>query len=320
MIVKPVTIITGFLGAGKTTFLNALIQHGKPERYAVIENEFGKESIDGQLVLGADAGIFELNNGCLCCTLNDDLVELLTRLSKESGTFDELIIETTGIADPATVALPFLTDQIVSRYYKLDRVICLVDARHIAKELADTDEARKQISFSDVLLITKTDLVTGAELEDVKSLLTAINPTARILTGNHEQYPIGRIREFLREDAHTFAQPVSCHSHQEHRHHSLSSLTFNFREVFEIEKLGHTLMVLLAVQSQDVYRVKGIIHAKGYHEKIIIQSVAELLSISKGQPWNDTEERISRIVFIGKSLKAKGFEDLLRKGFVKEAV
>jgi G3E family GTPase len=308
---KPVTIITGFLGAGKTTFLNELLMAGKKGKYAIIENEFGKESIDGELVMEISDNIFEMSSGCLCCNLNEDLVDLLIDLSKQSGDFEELIIETTGIADPSAVALPFLIDPLVSRYYKLDRVICLVDARNIAYELQTTEEARKQISFSDVMLISKTDLVTDEELVKIHTLLKEINPFAVILSGTKEHFPHQEIMQFVRTNAdHYTGEEVTT----EKRHHSLTSLTFTFDEPFDIGKLKHHLMVFMAVQSQDIYRVKGIVYGFGEQDKFVLQSVAEYLAIAPGNAWGEGEVKKSRIVFIGRDLKMKGLEQLLRLG------
>ncbi|WP_440135125.1 CobW family GTP-binding protein [Chitinophaga sancti] len=305
---KPVTIITGFLGAGKTTFLNELLMAEKKGKYAIIENEFGKESIDGELVMEISDNIFEMSSGCLCCNLNEDLVDLLIDLSKKSGNFEELIIETTGIADPSSVALPFLIDPLVSRYYQLQRVICLVDARNIAHELATTEEARKQISFSDVLLISKTDLVTPEELAALQTLLKEINPFAVILSGTKEHFPHQEIMAYTRNQSEHYNGEEQT---KEKHHHSLSSLTLTFDEPFDIPKLKHTMMVFMAVQSADIYRVKGIVYGFGETEKFVLQSVAEYLAIAPGKPWEDGEVKRSKIVLIGKNLKMKGFEQLL---------
>jgi len=315
---KPVTIITGFLGAGKTTFLNAILSGGKTGKYAIIENEFGKESIDGELVLEVADSIFEMSSGCLCCSLNEDLVELLISLSKKAVNFKELIIETTGIADPASIGVPFLVDPLVTRYYELQRVVCVVDAQNIAYELASTEEARKQISFSDILLISKTDIVNPNELDNIKSLLYNINPFAIVLFVTDGKYPIDSIMNFKRNvEQVTANEDPSLSKHKEHHHHGLSSLTFLFDDPFDLPKLHHTLMIFLAVQAKDVYRVKGILNAQDEDQKVIVQSVAQYLSLSHGKHWEDDEIKRSRIVFIGKDLQSKGFEKLLRQCLYK---
>ncbi|WPV64591.1 GTP-binding protein [Chitinophaga sp. LS1] len=305
---KPVTIITGFLGAGKTTFLNELLIAEKRGKYAIIENEFGKESIDGELVMDISDNIFEMSSGCLCCNLNEDLVALLIDLSNKASAFEELIIETTGIADPSSVALPFLIDPVVTRYYQLQRVICLVDARNISYELATTEEARKQISFSDILLISKTDLVSDEELAGIHNLLKEINPFAIILSGTKDHFPHKEMMDYIRkQNEHYNGQETKTEKH----HHSLSSLTLTFDKPFDIPKLQHTMMVFMAVQAKDIYRVKGIVYGFGENEKYILQSVAEYLAMAPGNQWQEGEIRRSKIVFIGKNLKMKGFEQLL---------
>lgn len=330
----PVTILSGFLGAGKTTFLNAMIhslrQSGR--RTLVIENEYGQENIDSQLVIGADSGLFEFSGGCICCDLNDQLLELLLSLWQRRTEFDELIIETTGIADPATVALPFLTNPAIADTYQLTRIICLVDARLIEFQLQDTEEARRQISFSDILLITKTEELPRDQKEHILRLLNDLHPFALVLSGNRtDGYPMEEIRYFLRYEypeqdrlaeaiiptenthggrAHTHDHH---HGHEHHHHHDITSLSFRFSESFDLEELEFRLMIFLRAQPKDIYRVKGIVDAHGESQKIIVQSVAHYLGITEGQPWGKEEERVSRIVFIGRRLKPAGFEKMLRQ-------
>ncbi|WP_183565186.1 CobW family GTP-binding protein [Mucilaginibacter sp. SP1R1] len=317
---KQVTIITGFLGAGKTTFLNALIAYKKKYKLAVIENEYGQEGIDGELVIGADKNLFELNNGCLCCTLNDDFYSLLEVLWNGKEDFDELVIETTGIANPASVAAPFLTNASVPYYYKLKLVICLVDARNVEQQLSETEEARNQISFSDILLITKTDTVEADEIMRLQKLLRAINPFAVVLSGNHDRYPFDEIFNTPRKAVIQVNLPSKktgtfAVQHQRHQHHDLVSLSFNFKEPFDLQLLSHRLTVFLNFQAKDVYRVKGIFNVYNYPQKLIIQSVMNDLAIKPGEDWAPGTEKNSRIVFIGKNLQANGFEKLLKQCF-----
>ena len=313
---KPVTIITGFLGSGKTTFLNGLIAYKNTEKLAVIENEFGQEGIDGQLVICADDRLFELSNGCLCCTLNEDFYSLLEVLWEGREDFDELVIETTGIANPASVAAPFLTNANVSYYYKLKRVICLVDARNVEQQLRETDEARNQISFSDILLITKTDMVAVEQLAHVEKLLKGINPLAVVLSGYRDCYPFTEIYEVTRG---TVAEVKSSKpanrtfTLQRHQHEDLVSLSFNFNEPFDLQLLSHRLTVFLNFQAKDVYRVKGIFNIQNQSKKIIIQSVMNDMAVATGEAWADDTERSSRIVFIGKNLNSIGFEKMLKQ-------
>ncbi|QJD95457.1 GTP-binding protein [Mucilaginibacter robiniae] len=314
LLAKPVMLITGFLGAGKTTFLNALIQYQHNQRLAIIENEFGEEPIDGELIIGADNDIYELSNGCLCCSLNQDFYVLLEELWGRRNEFDELVIETTGIADPASVASPFLTSQSISCYYQLKRVVCLIDARHIEEQLKNTVEARKQISFSDILLITKTDLIEDNYLPYLENLLDEINPFAQMLSGNKTQYPFAELfaieRHAIVKKRPKFSlAPVPVKHHQ---HDDLVSLSFTFTEPFSISLLQHQLTAFLIFQAKDVYRVKGIIYVEAHSRKIIVQSVNANLVVEYGEEWQDDELKQSRIVFIGKQLKPAGFERMLK--------
>jgi G3E family GTPase len=319
----PVTILTGFLGAGKTTFLNAFIRFRKEAGHAplIIENEYGQENIDSQLVIGADHGIFEFTNGCLCCDLNEELFELLAELWEKRAEFDELIIETTGIADPASVAIPFLTNPSIARGYRLERVVGLVDPGLIEWQLEQTEEARKQISFSDILLISRTEQLSPSRLKEVQILLQQLNPFARILSGNKlEGYPMEDINLFLRDNDNPHHQEAQDHHdhhdhHHHHHHHDIVSLSFRFTEPFDMPELEYRLLVFLQAQAKNIYRVKGIVYGEGQEKRIVVQSVGHFLGISEGNTWGADEERISRLVFIGKNLKAEGFEKFLRQCF-----
>jgi G3E family GTPase len=317
---KPVTILTGFLGAGKTTFLNALIAYKKGYKLAVIENEFGQEGIDGELVIGTDDNLFELSNRCLCCSLNEDFYSLLEVLWNGREEFDELVIETTGIANPASVAAPFLTNASVPYYYKLKRVICLVDARNIEQQLRETEEARNQISFSDVLLITKTDTIESDKLADLEKLLRAINPFAVVLSGNRDHYPFDEIYNAQRKAVIQVNLPKNANrtfalQHQRHQHQDITSLSFNFTEAFDLQLLSHRLTVFLNFQAKDVYRMKGIFNVRDQSQRIIIQSVINDLAVATGEEWANETEKNSRIVFIGKNLEPAGFEKMMRQCF-----
>lgn len=322
----PVTILTGFLGAGKTTFLNHVLQQFKDKKFAIIENELGEEGIDGELIVKSDDDIFEMNNGCLCCTLNDNLYDLLAKLWQRRAEFDELIIETTGIADPAGVAIPFLGDPKVGEFFKLERVVCLADANLILQQLETTHEAPLQVAFSDVILVNKTDFVSTETTEALKETLQDINPFAKVLDGNKKAYPIADIWDTQRKTAFEFrpsriktlaVKPSVLSQHQHHFHSDIVSLSFRFEEPFNYHELYYRLTVFLKFQSKDIYRVKGIVYAEGHPKKVIVQSVGEFLSITYGEPWKEGEPRFSRMVFIGKLLRPEGFEKLLRDSLVK---
>lgn len=339
-IAKPVTIISGFLGAGKTTFLNEYIIYRKGKRPFIIENELGEEGIDAGLIVSPGTDVFELNNGCLCCSLNEDLFDLLNTLWKRNDEFDELIIETTGIADPATIAQPFLVFPEIEKCYKLERVICLVDAQQIDFQLEETEEARKQIVFADIILINKGDTVRKEHLSELEGLLRNINPFATILTGDKESgYPLEKIMTLTRNDFDgkiTISdQPIHHHipdhahshphnhphaSHDEFHHHSISSLSFVFDRPFNLDSLGHRLLVFLNLQAKNIYRVKGFIWANEEPQKVIVQSVANMLSITMGEKWPPEKMPRSRLVFIGKNLTSQGLEKMLAQCLDKDFI
>lgn len=317
---KPVTIITGFLGAGKTTFLNAWIAYHPKSRPIVIENEFGKEGIDAGLIAGLNVDILELNNGCLCCNLNEELLDMLRILWQRRGEFDELIIETTGIADPASVAKLFIAVPQMERYYSLERVVCLVDAQLIELELEETEEARRQIAFSDIIMVSKSDLVRKDHLSRLETLLSGINPFATTLFGNKDDgYPFKQITSLCRDDfdtqaiaqQHSSTGQRATHTKGNH-YHNLSSISLVFKEPFDLEALEHRLMVFLNLQAREIYRVKGVIHAANHPMKIVVHSVSNLFAITEGNDWEKEEERVSRLVIIGRNLQSNRLENMLR--------
>lgn len=323
---KDVTLLTGFLGSGKTTLLNALLADRPTTRFALIENEFGEENIDGQLVRSGvpgrpDVDITELSNGCLCCSLNNELLDVLETLYDRRDSFDELIIETTGIADPANVAVPFLMLSMVQREFPLKRVICLVDAELIEDQLRDTEEAIQQISFSDVILINKTDRVSMAYVAKLGGILRGLNPLAEVLVGHKDALPISTLMAIERDTADavrvasfvpTKAKAgVSLHHHapkpaverplgtlphwntgpqpHHHAHSNIVSLSFRFAEPFDLTRLYHRLTTLLLFQGQDIYRVKGIIYEAARTERMIVQSVGKSLTMIEGADWQPGE-------------------------------
>ncbi len=325
---RPVTILTGFLGAGKTTFLNYLLQHHKGTRYAIIENEFGEQGIDGELVIRPDETIVELNNGCLCCTLNDNLYDILNELFDRKEQFDEIIIEATGVADPTGLAQPFVAHPLIKEYFPLKGLICLVDAKLIETYLEETEEAKNQVAFSDVLLINKTDLVDSDYLENLTTKLAQLNPLAHIYTGNKQGYPNIDLKPqespldelFRLENEGTLSDgeqqfPIAKpHSHHHHKHtEEIVSHTFHFDHPFDYRMLDQQLYVYLMLQSAGLYRMKGLAWLEGSDEQYLVQSVGNQLDIEKKRPWKEGEERKSVMVFIGKNLKRSGIEKLLKR-------
>lgn len=306
---KPVTILTGFLGAGKTTFLNQAISERPEIRYAIVENEFGKEGIDGELIIKPDNEIFELNNGCLCCSLNDGIYDILNELSLKTDQFDELIIETTGIADPAAVASPFFSHSEIKKDFPVKRVICLVDTELIEDQLIETDEAIKQIAFSDIILLNKTVNVNPEYLTKIEEKLLGINPFLKVFTEKDMIFPVKEIFNTERDLDIEFKMKPG--RRLAFNHGKIVSHTFYFDQPFNDKELQMRLFGYLVFEAKGLYRIKGIIHGKDVNHKLILQSVGQSLSISGGKPWADDDERQSKIVFIGKELNREFFEELL---------
>lgn len=320
---KQVSILTGFLGAGKTTLLNEIITHKKDRKFAIIENEVGAEGIDGELVTKADDELFELNNGCLCCSLNDNLTELLQKLYNQASKFDELVIETTGIADPAGVAAAFWQLPGIERFYHIRSVICLVDAELIEDQLEETDEAMSQISFSDIILINKTKNVSPVYITKLNAILTKLNPMAKILVEENGEFSIDTMWKQNRSEIIESSEEKrrdTAHHHTHFKHGKITALSFKFKEAFDIEMLQNRLLVFMMFQASSIYRVKGIIHATGYERKLILQSVKTNIALTTGNGWNEKEERGSRIVIIGRNLESTGFEKMLRTCFADQQV
>jgi G3E family GTPase len=313
----PVTILTGFLGSGKTTLLNRILteQHGM--RIAVIENEFGEEGIDNELLLqNRDEQIIEMNNGCICCTVRGDLVRILADLKKRSDQgelkFDRVVIETTGLADPTPVAQTFFIDDEVADSYMLDAVITVVDAKHGQKQLDDNREAQAQVGFADRILLSKVDLVTDAEQLAIKQRLAAINPRAPIKNvhfGDAAVADVLDIRgfnlnsvlevnpEFLEEDEHTHDDAVT-------------SFVYKASRPFDALKLEEFLGGLIQVYGPEMLRYKGVLHVKGSDRQMIFQGVHQMMGADYGRRWEKNEKPSSKMVFIGRNLP----KDMFVKG------
>ncbi|KAB7727344.1 GTP-binding protein [Rudanella paleaurantiibacter] len=338
---KDVTILTGFLGSGKTTLLNALLNEQVGRRFALIENEFGEEGIDGELIVRPDIDITELSNGCLCCTLSNNLLDVLDALSQRQHSFDELIIETTGIADPSNIAVPFMMVPAVQEAFCIKRVICLVDAELVEDQLRDTEEAIGQISFADVILINKTDRVSPEYLTRLRTTLNEINPLAEVLVGHKEAYPIAELLAVVRDESETAgiarltptrpnlpgaystptAQPQLAEAPPKahhHRHSNLVSVSFRFTKSLDLTRLYHRLTTLLLFHGKDLYRIKGVIYDRSRAERWVVQSVGQTLTLVDGAPWQTDDERVSRLVFIGRGLKTAELETMLGQCFSKE--
>jgi G3E family GTPase len=336
----PVTVLTGYLGAGKTTLLNRILSEPHGKKYAVIVNEFGEIGIDNDLVVGADEEVFEMNNGCICCTVRGDLVRILDGLMRRKGKFDAIIVETTGLADPAPVAQTFFIDENVGRKTRLDAVVTVADARWLNDRLKDAPEAKNQIAFADVILINKTDLVSAAELGEVEARIRGINPYAKVHKTERAQIPLNEVLgrnafdldrildlepEFLEGDGHDHHHHDHDHDHDhDHTHaHShgglkhyhdedMQSISLRSDKPLDPDKFFPWVQDLVQKDGPNILRCKGILSFKGDDERFVFQGVHMILDGDHQRPWKPGEKRDSRIVFIGRNLPGQkiteGFE------------
>jgi G3E family GTPase len=309
----PVTVLTGYLGAGKTTLLNRILseQHGK--KYAVVVNEFGEIGIDNDLVVNADEEVFEMNNGCICCTVRGDLIRILGGLMKRQGGFDGILIETTGLADPAPVAQTFFVDEDVRRRTWLDSIVTVVDARHVVQRLEDSHEALEQIAFADMILLNKTDLVSADELGRVERRIRSINATAVIHRTQRCEVDITAVlgRRAFDLDRILAIEPDFL-SEDDHEHDdAVKSVCLRTDRPLDSARLTGWLQRTLAGRGQDLLRTKGILSIAGQDRQFVVQAVHMLMEGNFTKPWGPNENRESRLVFIGRNID----ESELRRQF-----
>jgi G3E family GTPase len=335
----PVTVLTGYLGAGKTTLLNRILSEPHGRKYAVIVNEFGEIGIDNDLIVGADEEVFEMNNGCVCCTVRGDLVRIIDGLMRRKGKFDAIIVETTGLADPAPVAQTFFMDDNVGRKAKLDAVVTVADAKWLNERLKDAPEAKNQIAFADVILLNKTDLVAPDELSEVEARIRGINPYAKLhrterckvalpeVLGRNA-FDLDRILEiepeFLGAGDHPDHDHDDGHDHDhDHKHHhhggglkhyhdeEIQSVSLKAERPLDPDKFFPWVQGLVQTEGPSILRCKGILSFKGDDARFVFQGVHMILDGDHQRPWQQGEKRESRIVFIGRNLP----EDRIREGF-----
>ena len=309
----PVTVLTGYLGAGKTTLLNRILSEPHGKKYAVVINEFGELGVDNDLVVDADEEVFEMNNGCICCTVRGDLIRIVGGLMKRRGTFDGIIVETTGLANPAPVAQTFFVDDTVHTRARLDAIVTVVDAKHVLQRLADSAEAQEQIAFADVIVLNKTDLVTADELRGVEARLRQINRFATIHHAEHGRVPVTdvlgqgafdlqrvleRVPDFLDSDEHAHDEDVQ-------------SMSFEVSRPIDPQRFQAWMSQLLAEKGQSMLRTKGILAYPGEARRFAFQAVHMMADGAFVGTWPEGQERRSRIVFIGRDLN----RPQLRRGF-----
>src|SRR2546429_5357801 len=342
----PVTVLTGYLGAGKTTLLNRILSEPHGQKYAVIVNEFGEVGVDNDLIVGADEEIFEMNNGCVCCTVRGDLVRIIDGLMRRKGKFDAIIVETTGLADPAPVAQTFFMDDNVGRKTKLDAVVTVADAKWLNARLKDAPEAKNQIAFADVILINKTDLVSPDELSDVEARIRGINPYAKLHKTERAKIPLDAVLgrsafdldrildlepAFLEGDEHDHLDHEHGDHHHEHDHthahahgglkhyhdEEMQSISLRTDKPLDPDKFFPWVQDLVQKEGPNILRCKGILAFKDDDQRFVFQGVHMILDGDHQRPWKTGEKRDSRIIFIGRNLPAKmiteGFESCIAK-------
>lgn len=342
----PVTVLTGFLGAGKTTLLKRILTEFHGKRIAVIENEFGPENIDNELLIqDSEEQIVELSNGCICCTVRGDLMNTLNDLRerRKAGelSFERVIIETTGMANPGPVCQTFFMDDDIADYYRLDAVITVVDARHGMETLDRQHEAQRQVGFADRILISKKDLVSDADYEALRSRLLRINPRAPITPVHFGETDLNALLDisgfnlntildidpgFLAADdpAHDHGHKHAAHGHDhgedcgpgcghdDHHHHAahdddIGAFVFRSNKAFNPERLEEFLGGIVQVYGPDLLRYKGILYIKGVNRRLLFQGVHMMMGAEPGKPWLSSEKPNTKMVFIGRKLPREIF-------------
>lgn len=336
----PVTILTGFLGAGKTTLLNRILTENHGKRIAVIENEYGEIGIDHELVINTDEEIFEMNNGCICCTVRGDLIRILHGLLKRRDKFDRILIETTGLADPGPVIQTFFMDDEMKAVLKVDAVVTLVDAKHVELHVDDSREVKEQIAFADVVLLNKTDLVTPPDLDKLEARIHSMNRLAKIHRCRDAAVPLDKVLDvhgfdldrilelepqFLGDESHGHDhdhgdhdhshcdhEHGKCdhdhdhgHDHEEHDHvhdESVKSVGIEIQGEVDGKKINDWLAKLLAEQGPNIFRMKGVIAIKGQAKRVVFQGVHMIFQAQPDREWKAGETRKSILVFIGREL------------------
>ncbi|MGA4508474.1 CobW family GTP-binding protein [Propionibacteriaceae bacterium G1746] len=306
----PVTVLTGFLGSGKTTLLNRILTEQHGQRIAVIENEYGEVGIDDALVYDSDEEIFEMNNGCICCTVRGDLIRILGTLMKRPDPFDRIVIETTGLADPAPVAQTFFVDDELRAQLRLDAIITMVDARHILEHLDEVkpegveNEAVEQVAFADRLVLNKTDLVDRDELDTVVTRLRGVNAMADILPAQHADVDLAGVLDVgaFALDRVLETDPTFL-TQTDHQHDlTVGSVGIETEGAIDVDKLNDWLGKMLGQRGQDIFRSKGILNINGMDNQYVFQAVHMLFDGDEGRPWVEGEPRVNRMVFIGRNL------------------
>ena len=332
----PVTIITGFLGAGKTSLLNQLILKHPEKRFAIIENEFGQTGIDGALITSAPDAIFELNNGCICCSLGEDFLFTLENLLGSSYQFDHLLIETTGIADPSSIIDAFVSGESIQTRFQIDSVVCVADAINMEDLLDQQFEVRKQLALADIILLNKTDQISAEKVTNLIDIIQAISPMAHIFPTSFAQINKIKIIDVqsysgasIEKSTLSFSK-ISLPNENEAPgkmimnpdkksivKHEIKAEGFSFTDNFDVNKFGLWMQNFLYFNKETIFRVKGIVSFESTDDQFIFHAVRGSFMFEVGKPWND-QPRFSKLVFIGKNISRTDLESNLRQLLVKQ--
>ncbi len=321
----PVTILTGFLGAGKTTLLNRILKENHGHRIAVIENEFGEEGVDNDILADTQEQIVEMNNGCICCTVRGDLIRILNNLYKRRAKgeikFERVVIETTGMADPAPVAQTFFADEKVNERYLLDAVITVVDAKHGLKQLEEFTEAQQQAAFADRLLVSKTDLVAEDEAQKLMERLRKFNVRAPIKKVHFGETPIDDLLDIrgFNLNAILDIQPDFL-TNDDHEHHDeVASFYIRTDRALDVRKVDRYISSLINLYGEQMLRYKGILNIKGEPRRVVFQGVHMMAGFDFASEWREDQERESTVVFIGRKLPEALFRELFEDCYATES-
>ncbi|HEY8964229.1 MAG TPA: GTP-binding protein [Alphaproteobacteria bacterium] len=311
----PVTVLTGYLGAGKTTLLNRILTEPHGKKFAVIINEFGSVGVDNDLVVGVDEEIFEMNNGCICCTVRGDLIRIINGLIRRGlDKFDGIIVETTGLADPAPVAQTFFADDEVKKATRLDAVVTVVDAKHIKQRLQDSPEAEDQIAFADIIILNKMDLVSVDEADSVEAHIRAINPYAVLHRTKNSEIELSKIWDKGAFDLSRILaiEPQFLEGAHKHSHDTeVKSIALTTDKPVIMGRFEEWIGHVLAEQGPDILRAKGILNIRNAQRRFNFQAVHMIADSAPGNAWKEGEAKTSKLVFIGRNLN----KEILEKGF-----
>ena len=307
----PVTLLSGFLGSGKTTLLNYILKQNHGKRIAVIENEFGEIGIDSEFIIGADQDIFEMSNGCICCSIRGDLIETLNRLLEQHEKFDHILIESTGLASSGPTAQAFLIEDEISKSLFLDGIVTLVDAKHIWSNLNAQEVIWEQIAFSNVILLNKADLVSEPEMKKLEKQMLQINPTAKIRKTTQAVIDLDQILNIGGFDLNTALETATFNTHHHETDEAISSVSLFFPGHVDPNRLNLWLQMLLINEGMNVFRAKGILNVEGSTERYLFQSVYMMFEGRFDKPWG-ADSPFNKMVFIGQNLDPQRLEESLK--------